>query len=163
MVMRFKHRSLNRLYEHNDRSGIRPDLAETVEEILTVLDEAAMPQALNLPGYSLHSPKVEWKKSWSVTVRANWRIVRSACLEPLGLSVTEGVKSPGVTRQTLNNIVHCKSGISSVMAIQLSKAVGSMPETWLRMQLACDLAVALKDEGKIKVRRLQVAQEFHMH
>ena len=86
------------------------------------------------------------------------RIVRSACLEPLGLSVTEGAKVLGVTRQTLNNVIHGKSGISPQMAIRLSKAFGSAPETWLRMQLAYDLAQARKDESKIKVRRQHVLQ-----
>jgi proteic killer suppression protein len=75
MIRSFKHRGLKRLYEHDDRSGIRPDLVETVEEILTVLDEAAMPQALNLPGYRLHSLKGDLKGFWSVTVRANWLIM----------------------------------------------------------------------------------------
>jgi plasmid maintenance system antidote protein VapI len=41
--------------------------------------------------------------------------------------------------------------------------MGSTPETWLRMQLAYDLAAARKDEGKIKVRRHQAPQELHMH
>jgi len=35
------------------------------------------------------------------------------------------------------------------MAIRLSKAFGSPPETWLRIQLAYDLAQAQKDESKI--------------
>ena len=39
------------------------------------------------------------------------RIVRSACLEPLGLSVTAAAEILGVTRQTLNNVIHGKSGI----------------------------------------------------
>ena len=91
------------------------------------------------------------------------RIVRSACLEPLGLSVTEGAKSLGVTRQTLNNIINGKSGISPEMAIRLSKAFGSTPETWLRMQLAYGLAAARKDESKIKVRRHYVPRELRMH
>jgi len=89
------------------------------------------------------------------------RIVRSACLEPLGLSVAEGAEILGVTRQTLNNVISGKSGISPEMAIRLSKAFGSTPETWLRMQLAYDLAQARKDESKIKVRRLHVPQELH--
>jgi plasmid maintenance system antidote protein VapI len=46
------------------------------------------------------------------------------------------------------------------MAIRLSKAFGSTPETWLGMQLAYDLAQARKDESKIKVRRLHVPQEL---
>ena len=34
------------------------------------------------------------------------RIVRDECLEPLGLSVTDGAGVLGVTRQALNNIVN---------------------------------------------------------
>jgi proteic killer suppression protein len=75
MVRSFKHRGLKRLYERGDRSGIRPDLLETVEDILARLDEADTPQALNLPGYRLHPLKGELQGFWSVTVRANWRIV----------------------------------------------------------------------------------------
>jgi addiction module HigA family antidote len=90
------------------------------------------------------------------------RIVRSACLEPLGLSVTAGAKILGVTRQTLNNIVSGKSGISPEMAVRLTKAFGSTEETWLGMQLAYDLAAARKDESKIKVRRQHVPQELYV-
>jgi len=86
------------------------------------------------------------------------RSIRSACLEPLGLSVTEGAKVLGVTRQALNNVVNGKAAISPEMAIRLSKAFGSTPETWLRMQLAYDLAAARKDESKIKVRRLEIGK-----
>jgi len=81
------------------------------------------------------------------------RSIRAACLEPLGLSVKEGAKVLGVTRQALNNVVNGKAAISPEMAIRLAKAFGSTAETWLRMQLAYDLAVARKDESKIKVRR----------
>ena len=75
MIRSFKHRGLKRLYERGDRSGIRPDLLETVEDILARLDEADSPQAMNLPGYRLHPLKGELKGLWSVTVRANWRVV----------------------------------------------------------------------------------------
>ena len=44
----------------------------------------------------------------------------------------------------------------------LSKAFGGTPETWLRMQLAYDLAAARDDEGKIKVRRQHVPQELRV-
>ncbi len=46
-----------------------------LSEILTVLDAATTPQALNLPGYRLHPLKGDLKGLWSVTVRANWRII----------------------------------------------------------------------------------------
>jgi len=88
------------------------------------------------------------------------RSIRNACLEPLGLSVTAGAKVLGVSRQTLNNVINGKTGISPLMAIRLSKAFGSTAETWLRMQLAHDLSAALKDESKIKVSRQHVPQEL---
>lgn len=70
-----------------------------------------------------------------------------------------GAKVLGVTRHALNNVVNGKSAISSEMAIRLSKAFGSTPETFLGMQMACDLAAVRKDESKIKVRRQHVPQE----
>jgi proteic killer suppression protein len=71
MVRSFKHRGLKRLFERDDRSGIGPDLVDTVQEILTMLDAAATPRDLNLPGYHLHPLKGDLKGFWSVTVRAN--------------------------------------------------------------------------------------------
>jgi len=61
MIRSFKHRGLKRLYERGDRSGIRPDLLETVQRILTVLDAASTPQALDLPRYRLHALKGDLK------------------------------------------------------------------------------------------------------
>jgi proteic killer suppression protein len=75
VIRSFKHRGLKRLYEHAERSGIRPDLVDVVDRILTILDAAATPHALDLPRYRLHSLKGDMKGLWSVTVRANWRIV----------------------------------------------------------------------------------------
>src|ERR1700676_5110349 len=68
-------RKHKRSSERGDRSGIRPDLLDMVEDILARLDEAGTPQALNLPGYRLHPLKGGLKGFWSVTVRANWRII----------------------------------------------------------------------------------------
>lgn len=79
VIRSFKHRGLKRLYERGDRSGIRPDLLQTVERILTVLDAAKTPDALNLPRYRLHPLKGDLKGLWSVTVRANWRILFRFC------------------------------------------------------------------------------------
>ena len=75
MIRSFKHRGLKRLYERGDRSGIRADFVDTVEEILTLLDAASTPQALDLPGYRLHQLKGDLRGFWSLTVRANWRII----------------------------------------------------------------------------------------
>ncbi len=88
------------------------------------------------------------------------RSIRAACLEPLGLSVSEGAKILGVSRQALNNVITGKSAIRPEMAIRLTKAFGSNEETWLRMQLAYDLAAARRDEGKIKVQRQHAPREL---
>lgn len=90
------------------------------------------------------------------------RSIKSACPEPLGLSLSAGAKILGVTRQTLTKVVNGKSGITPEMAIRLTKAFGSTPETWLRMQIAYDLANAREEEAKIKVRRQHVPQELHV-
>jgi proteic killer suppression protein len=75
MIRSFKHRGLKRLYERDDRSGIRPDLVDTIQEILTLLDDAGTPHDLDLPGYRLHPLKGDLEGFWSVTVRANWRVI----------------------------------------------------------------------------------------
>jgi addiction module HigA family antidote len=82
------------------------------------------------------------------------RIVRQECIEPLGLTVTEAAERLGVTRQTLNNIVNEKAGISAEMSIRLSKGFGSSPEMWLGLQMQYDLAQAQKHADEIKVRKI---------
>ena len=81
-------------------------------------------------------------------------IVREDCLKPLGLSVTERAKRLGVGRQTLSNLVNEKASVSIEMAYRLSKAFGSTPETWLRMQLAFDLSRSRHLERTIEVERI---------
>ena len=80
--------------------------------------------------------------------------VRHDCIEALDLTITEAADILGVTRQTLNNLVNAKAGISPEMAIRLDKAFGGGAETWLRLQMAYDLAQARQHEGDIKVKRV---------
>ena len=46
--------------------------------------------------------------------------VKFDCLDELGLSIAQGAKVLGVTRQALNNLVSGKSGVSPEMAVRLS-------------------------------------------
>ena len=80
--------------------------------------------------------------------------VRHDCIEALDLTITEAADVLGVTRQTLNNLVNGKAGISPEMAIRLDKAFGGGAETWLRLQMAYDLAQARQRESEIKVKRV---------
>jgi len=50
--------------------------------------------------------------------------------------------------------VNGKAGISPEMAIRLDKAFGGGAETWLRLQMAYDLAQARRHQAEIKVRRV---------
>ena len=80
--------------------------------------------------------------------------VRHDCIEPLGLTITKAAEALGVTRQTLNNLVNGKSGISADMAIRLDKAFGGGAATLLRLQVAYDLAQARQHEVEITVKHV---------
>lgn len=83
------------------------------------------------------------------------KVVRVSCLEPLGLTVTEGAKVLGVSRQALSNLVNGHARMSIDMAIRLAKAFGSTTETWIRLQASYDVAQADAREGEIEVERYQ--------
>jgi len=87
-------------------------------------------------------------------------IVRRQCLEPLGLTVTKAAEGLGVSRQALAELVNEKSAVSAEMAIRLSKAFGSSPETWLGMQTAYDLWEARERASQLQVTRLAPASEM---
>ena len=80
-------------------------------------------------------------------------IVKRQCLEPLGLTVTRAAKGLGVTRQALSELINEHTGVSVEMAIRLSKAFGSTPETWIGMQIAYDLWRVQERAGKISVEQ----------
>jgi len=75
MIRTFGHRGLRRLYERGDRSTVRPDLVDRIETILARLDVAERVEELDLNTFRLHQLKGSSKGFWSVTVRANWRII----------------------------------------------------------------------------------------
>ena len=83
--------------------------------------------------------------------------VRINCLEPLGLSVSEGAKALGVSRTTLSRLINGRAGISPEMAIRLSKAFGSTPDAWIRLQAAYDIAQATARADQIDVQRYELA------
>ena len=83
------------------------------------------------------------------------------CIEPLGLTVNEAARSLGVARQTLNNLVNGRAGLSPEMAIRLSKAFGSSPEVWLGMQMEYDQAQAEKRASRIHVEKVAAKPLLH--
>jgi antitoxin HigA-1 len=84
-------------------------------------------------------------------------ILKELCLDPLGLSVTEAAEALGVSRKTLSTILNGRAGISPEMAIRLSKAFDTTPESWMNQQAQYDLWQAQQVSGSIKVKRLYAA------
>lgn len=78
-------------------------------------------------------------------------LVRQNCLERFELSVTEGARVLGVSRQALTNLLSGKAGISPEMALRLDLAFGGGAETWLQRQVLHDLAEARKRLIQFKV------------
>ena len=51
------------------------------------------------------------------------QVIRELCITPLGLSITEAAEELGVSRKTLSALPNGRFGISTEMAIRLSKAL----------------------------------------
>lgn len=75
-------------------------------------------------------------------------------IEALGLTVAEAAESLGVTRQQLYRVLNGTSAVSPEMAFRLEKAIGTSADTWLRMQIAFDLAEVRRRAAKISVKKL---------
>ena len=75
MIRRFRHRGLRRLYIDDDRRGLNAEQVDKIARVLAFLNRAARPEDMNLPGFSLHPLKGDLAGFWSVTIRANWRII----------------------------------------------------------------------------------------
>jgi len=84
-------------------------------------------------------------------------VIRTLCLEPLGLSVTAAAEALGVSRKTLSAIVNGKAGISPEMAVRLSIAFNTSSESWLNQQSQYDLWQAEQHRASLQVRRLSAA------
>ncbi len=74
MIESIKHKGLRRLYEKNDRSGIRPDWVDKVQKILSALEAANGPEDMALPMFRFHRLTGDRRGGYSVTVKANWRV-----------------------------------------------------------------------------------------
>ena len=81
-------------------------------------------------------------------------ILKTLCLEPLNLSVTEAAKALGVSRKTLSAILNGRAGISPEMAVRLSVAFDTSAESWLSQQVQYDLWHAEQRRKKLRVRKL---------
>lgn len=156
MILSFSHRGLKALYDGRTTRRVAPEHVHKLRDILAALDRSRRPADMDLPGFRLHALKGRHAVAMQNPPHPGG-IVRRQCLVPLGLSVTAAAAGLGVTRQALSELVNEKAGISVEMAIRLSKAFGSSPETWLGMQMAYDLWQVQARVGDIEVRRFGAA------
>src|SRR4051794_38778477 len=75
MIVSFRRRGLKRLYEDDERRGLTPEHVRKIENILAVLDSASTIEGVDVHGFRLHPLTGDLKGFWSVTVRANWRVI----------------------------------------------------------------------------------------
>ncbi len=84
-------------------------------------------------------------------------IIKGLWLDPMGVTITEAAKAIGVSRKTLSKIINKKAGISPEMALRLSIALGSSPESWLKHQMSFDLWKVKKNREQLDAQPLKVA------
>ena len=84
-------------------------------------------------------------------------VLRELCLEPLGVTVTSAARSLGVSRKALSELLNGKSGISPEMAVRLSIAFDTTPESWLTQQMHYDLWRAEQKRQSLHVERIEAA------
>jgi toxin HigB-1 len=77
MILRFRHKGLERLFAEGDASGVNARHVRRLRAILTALNTAAGPANMNLPGLQLHPLKGGRKGQWAVSVSGNWQVVFS--------------------------------------------------------------------------------------
>ena len=66
-------------------------------------------------------------------------IVKDALIDNTDLTITEAADRLGVTRTTLSRLINCHAGISSEMALRLSKLFGMSIEMWINIQAQYDV------------------------
>lgn len=75
MIIRFRHKGLERLFVAGSTAGIQPSQVGRLRLILSVLNQAASLRDVGLPGLRLHPLKGALQGRHAVAVSGNWRVV----------------------------------------------------------------------------------------
>lgn len=84
-------------------------------------------------------------------------VIKTLCLEPLGVTVTQAAEALGVSRKTLSAILNGRARISPEMAVRLSIAFDTSAESWLNQQTQYDLWHAERRRKQLRVAKLAAA------
>jgi addiction module HigA family antidote len=86
-------------------------------------------------------------------------MLRDDFLPDYGLTVSGLAKAVGVSRQSINELLRERRGVSPEMALRLARLFGNSPEFWLKAQQAVELwdaAQAAKEDVE-RIKPLSVA------
>ncbi|MFZ0961392.1 MAG: type II toxin-antitoxin system RelE/ParE family toxin [Terriglobia bacterium] len=75
MIMRFRHKGLERLFASGDTRGVDAQQVKRLRRLLATLATASSPMNMNIAGYQLHPLVGDRKGEWAVSVSGNWRLV----------------------------------------------------------------------------------------
>ncbi|MGB6231041.1 MAG: type II toxin-antitoxin system RelE/ParE family toxin [Litorimonas sp.] len=74
MIKSIRHKGLKQFWTRGQTKGLIQDHVKRLARMLDVLDAARTLDALDLPGYHLHSLKGTEKGRYSIRVSGNWRL-----------------------------------------------------------------------------------------
>ncbi|NVM91065.1 proteic killer suppression protein [Variovorax sp. SG517] len=77
MIRTWRHKGLEEFYLTGSKKGIQPHHAKKLGRLLAVLNAAANPEAMNLPGFGWHPLSDDLEGHWAVSVNGNWRLTYS--------------------------------------------------------------------------------------
>ena len=75
MIRTWQHKGLKSFFVTGSKAGIKPEHAKKLTLILQLLDVAAKPEDMNLPGMRFHHLGGDLKGFYAITVSSNWRII----------------------------------------------------------------------------------------
>ncbi|MBI3753386.1 MAG: HigA family addiction module antidote protein [Deltaproteobacteria bacterium] len=84
-------------------------------------------------------------------------VIKELCIKPLGITITEAANAIGVSRKAFSELLNGHTGVSPEMAVRLSIAFDTTPESWLAQQMQYDLWRLKQSRKKIKVKHLKAA------
>ena len=76
-------------------------------------------------------------------------------MKPHGMTQTEIARRIGVSRKHISELVNRRKGISTDIALRLSRLFGTSPELWLNGQIAWDVWHAMRGENSYKLEAIE--------
>lgn len=86
-------------------------------------------------------------------------LIKSLCLDPLDLSVTEAAKALKVSRPTLSKLLNGRMNISPEMAVRISIVFNTSDKLWVDLQSGYDLWKAKQKKNKLHLKALVISKE----